>query len=343
MTANSQRQRFSKMLKILREHFQLAMVIILCSCAIIAIAPFAVARALSREWLLAILDSGIVMGMVVILVLALRTGRVRLASIVLSMFYTTAGVTMVHLKSDTLIYWIYPISIANFFILPARYAGTINLCALLALTPLTNHFKESLEFFELLVTLLLVNVFAWVFSWRTEDQRQQLQQQATIDPLTGIGNRRKLSQFLETQVIDQTAVFSGAVILVDLDHFKEINDTYGHDQGDAVLQKVANIIHGRLRANNDEVYRYGGEEFLLLLHNTTLAGAIQVAESLRLEIAQTFKEQTPSLTASFGCAQHHPKETWNHWIKRADQALYQAKDSGRNCVQPPLAERYATE
>ncbi len=310
------------------------MVIILCSCAIIAIAPFAVVRAVSHEWLLAALDSGIVVGMIIILILALRTGRIKLASIILSVFYTSVGVIMVHLQPNTLIYWVYPISIANFFILPARYAGIINLAALAALTPLTNHFKDSLEFFELMVTLLLVNIFAWVFSWRAEDQRQQLQQQATIDPLTGIGNRRKLSQYLETKTIDQTAVFSGSVVLVDLDNFKEINDTYGHNQGDVVLQKVANIIHGRLRANNDEVYRYGGEEFLLLLHKTDMAGAIRVAESLRLEIEKFFTEQTPSLTASFGCAEHQPKETWNHWIKRADQALYQAKDSGRNCVRP---------
>ncbi len=310
------------------------MVILLCSCAILAITPFAVARVLSQEWLLAIADGIIIGGMVVILVVALRTGRIKLASIVLSIFYTTAGVAMAHLKADTLIYWIYPISIANFFILPARFAGIINVCALIALTPLINHFKESLVLFELLVTLLLVNAFGWVFSWRTEDQRQQLQQQATIDPLTGIGNRRKLSQYLEAHNHEQTDAFSGSIILLDLDHFKETNDTHGHEQGDIALKKVADIIHGRLRANNDQVYRYGGEEFLLLLNNTPLEGAIQVAESLRLEIEQAFKDHSPALTASFGCSQHDVEKPWNHWIKCADKALYQAKGSGRNCVRP---------
>lgn len=322
------------MLKILREHFQLAMVVMLCSCAIIAIAPFAIARAMSHEWLMAGLDSAIVLGMGIIMALALRTGRVKLASLVLAIFYSAAGVAMVHLQSNSLIYWIYPISVANFFILPARLAVLINVCALMALTPLAQHFKESLEFFEIVITLLLVNAFAWVFSWRTEDQHRQLQQQATTDPLTGIGNRRKLSQYLDSKTIDETAVFNGSIILIDLDHFKDINDTQGHDQGDLVLQKVASIIHGRLRANNDEVYRYGGEEFLLLLHNTTLAGAIQVAESLRHEIADAFKNSRVPLTASFGCAQHCPNESWSHWMKCADQALYQAKDSGRNCVRP---------
>lgn len=324
------------MLKVLRENFQLAIVVILCSCAVVGITPFAVIRALSQEWILALIDSGIVIGMSTLLVIALRSSRLQLVSTILTIFYTTGGVIMTHLQPVTAGYWLYPIFVANFFILSASWAGAINLAAFLALIPSLSYFQESLQFFEFSVTLFLVSVFGWVFGWRTNDQRQQLQQQAVIDPLTNLGNRRKLAQYLETLVVGKTLVFNGSAVLIDLDNFKEINDNHGHDQGDDVLRQVAEIIHAVLRTSKDDVYRYGGEEFLLLIHNASIQDAIRVSESLRIEIAEHFKSQGLLLTASFGCAEHQDDETWSQWIKRADVALYQAKDAGRNCVRPRL-------
>ncbi|WP_020207733.1 GGDEF domain-containing protein [Gilvimarinus chinensis] len=116
---------------------------------------------------------------------------------------------------------------------------------------------------------------------------------------------------------------------MDLDHFKIINDQHGHEAGDNTLQSVATLIKSRLRSESDDVYRYGGEEFLLLLNNTELSGACQLAEALRGSIASTL-----GITASFGCAQHKEGESWDDWIERADQQLYEAKNAGRNIVRP---------
>ena len=95
------------------------------------------------------------------------------------------------------------------------------------------------------------------------------------------------------------------------------------------MQSVAKLFKSRLRADTDEIFRYGGEEFLLLLNNTDLKGACLAAEQLR----QTL-EQEIGVTASFGCAEYRDQEPWDNWIQRADNELYEAKNAGRNCVRP---------
>jgi diguanylate cyclase (GGDEF)-like protein len=125
------------------------------------------------------------------------------------------------------------------------------------------------------------------------------------------------------------------MIMFDLDHFKEINDRYGHLGGDAVLTAVGARMRGGLRSS-DLKCRYGGEEFLILLPDTPLAGAKHVAETLRRDIADmqiSWKDQVIQVTASFGVTASLPSEVdVQTFISRADAALYKAKDQGRNCV-----------
>ncbi|MDO3381262.1 GGDEF domain-containing protein [Gilvimarinus algae] len=317
------------MIKTLREDFRLAMAILLSSCAILAIAPLAIVRALTGEWLLAALDTAIVLGMGLILYTTLRRGRSTAANLASAGFYTLAALGMTYLNPQPMIYWVYPVAVANFFVLSLRQAIAINVLIMLALTPLAGHFAQQLEFVDMLVSLALVCAFAGVFSWKTEDQRQQLENLAHIDPLTGIGNRRKLFSSLDSQKGKLQQSSNAAVLLMDIDHFKAINDQLGHEAGDNTLQTLTVLLQGRLRAGSDEVFRYGGEEFLILLNNTDLQGACNVAEHLRLTI-----EEQLEVTASFGCAAYQHGESWDEWIARADQALYEAKRAGRNCVRP---------
>ena len=169
---------------------------------------------------------------------------------------------------------------------------------------------------------------------------------ALTDPLTGLYNRRLLQDALPRELIlAERRDEQLAVIMIDLDYFKRINDSSGHDAGDAALVEVAALLKRHIRAS-DIACRYGGEEFVLVLPDATLAGAVQKAEELRVAIAQLALRHRGALgvTASLGVAVYpqHGLEA-ESLLRAADEALYAAKGAGRNRViasdaspRPPL-------
>jgi two-component system cell cycle response regulator len=162
---------------------------------------------------------------------------------------------------------------------------------------------------------------------------QKLQSLAVTDGLTGLHNHRAFQDYLEEQF--QVAMRNKqplALILMDVDHFKQYNDTYGHQAGDEVLRQVAQILSAHVR-EGDFVARYGGEEFVIVLPRTELESAVAVAERLR-EAVQSAEWRLRPVTGSFGVACIRPDmETRQELIEAADQALYQAKKNGRNRVE----------
>jgi diguanylate cyclase (GGDEF)-like protein/PAS domain S-box-containing protein len=155
---------------------------------------------------------------------------------------------------------------------------------------------------------------------------------SSTDSLTETHNRRKLDQLLEQQAQRyKRADEEFAIIIIDIDHFKQINDVYGHQTGDKVLIDVANSLKETGR-QIDEVGRWGGEEFLVICPLTDLKGALKLAEKLRTAIATQAFLPDKQITASFGVAQYHSEEATNHLVHRADLALYDAKSQGRNRV-----------
>jgi len=169
----------------------------------------------------------------------------------------------------------------------------------------------------------------------TEQKRleQELEHAALRDPLTGLGNRRQFMQLVEnarTQNPQRTHNFS--LMLVDADHFKAINDEHGHNTGDDALVMLARTLETGIR-ESDTVFRWGGEEFLILLPLTPLEGAMHVAEDLREAVQQLSRPGLPALTVSVGVAQYEAGEDFTSLFKRVDDALYRAKTSGRNQVQ----------
>ena len=125
-----------------------------------------------------------------------------------------------------------------------------------------------------------------------------------------------------------------SIIICDIDHFKRVNDTYGHNAGDAVLKNVARILSSSIGAR-DGVYRWGGEEFIIVLAGATLDGAMKVAEAIRLSAMNSvcrFEAQDIRVTMSFGCAEFDRNLSVDENVKIADARLYHAKETGRNCV-----------
>ncbi|WP_045860242.1 GGDEF domain-containing protein [Teredinibacter purpureus] len=165
----------------------------------------------------------------------------------------------------------------------------------------------------------------------------RLEQEAHTDSLTGLYNNRHFQQVLRQEIErTQRTGQPTTLILVDLDHFKKINDTWGHVAGDKVLQKIASIFTESLR-KLDIPCRYGGEEFAILLPSTPILVAVQVAERLRFKIQDsTFMhgEQIIPVTASMGLdsfTEKHPPSPLD-FVERVDHWLYHAKNSGRNCI-----------
>lgn len=166
---------------------------------------------------------------------------------------------------------------------------------------------------------------------RLEALNDLLEQQATTDRLTGALNRRKFDQILRDEV--QRAERYGtmfALALIDIDHFKAINDAFGHQAGDDVLRAFAQLIRGELRSQ-DRLVRWGGEEFIVLMPMTDLAGARVLAERLRGKIAEHDFSYGRPVTASFGIGQYDG-DTPTRYLNRIDRALYRAKEAGRNRV-----------
>jgi diguanylate cyclase (GGDEF)-like protein len=175
------------------------------------------------------------------------------------------------------------------------------------------------------------------------EQATRLNRLAATDALTGLANRRLTHELLDQLARDARLDLAPVVLLCDLDHFKQINDGWGHAMGDQVLVAVANALRASTR-DSDTVARWGGEEFLVVLPVTRGSEATEFAERLRLRVETlqvADRHQCPvPVTLSIGIASLAAGETGSTWLKRADEALYRAKNDGRNCcrlAEPPEA------
>ncbi len=191
-----------------------------------------------------------------------------------------------------------------------------------------------MSMFFFLVPLMLVCLFLFeilLSQWRIREAT--IATLSRIDPLTNVMNRRSIADQLEQLHQQRKALYS--VVLLDLDHFKNINDQFGHSMGDQVLVNVAKCLANNLR-DRDMIGRFGGEEFILLLPNTTTEQAQHVAERCRIALTElnfVYEQQPFSISASFGISSSQNASEPQQIIRQADQALYAVKTAGRNQVQ----------
>lgn len=172
-----------------------------------------------------------------------------------------------------------------------------------------------------------------------EDLARNLDFRAATDPLTGLFNRRKFNQGMAAEMLrSQRYKTPLSLVMYDLDHFKKINDTHGHQVGDNVLVELSRIVAARIR-DTDVLARWGGEEFVILTPGCTGDMACQLAENLRDAIRTHVIDNLEVVTCSFGVTQFEDSDTPQTFIARADEALYCAKANGRNWVE--LARRPA--
>ncbi len=304
--------------------------LILSAAGAFGVFPFIVLRYLQGEWVAAIVDTVIVVGFSGLGIYVYRTRKVRFASIAISLFCMTGVVTTIYVIGPQQVYWIYPGLMAVFYLLRPREALLLSLVTVGALSPQLISHADSQSTTTIYITMFVMSSFAYAFSLITSRQREQLMHLATKDPLTGAGNRR----FFDTKLVElvnnkKRSAAPASLLLLDLDHFKKVNDDFGHTVGDRILKQVTEIINLRIRTT-DKLYRIGGEEFVVVLEGQTIEQATHLAEQLRtlVEANELIPEQ--AVTISVGVAELQADELPIDWLHRADTALYEAKRAGRN-------------
>lgn len=161
---------------------------------------------------------------------------------------------------------------------------------------------------------------------------KQFQELSVCDSLTGLYNRRKFNEILLNKINKyKRTLQSFGIILIDIDFFKKVNDTYGHTIGDGVLIEIASLLKNSVR-KTDKVIRWGGEEFLIICPETTLEGTVHLAETIRILVEQYQFHIVKKTTVSLGVAAMQKDDTARSIVDRADKYLYKAKKSGRNRV-----------
>ncbi|MEO0574567.1 MAG: GGDEF domain-containing protein [Pseudomonadota bacterium] len=298
----------------------------------LAIFPFAVTRLMQGDLLLAGFDFALVAGLAAVGAYVHKTHRTELGANIVSILGVGAIVGTVYIKGVEQVFWMYPTILVVFYLLTPIRAVFASVIATTLLMPVLLTANDTMFLMTTITTIGLTAAFAFAFSSQTLRQREQLIHLATKDPLTGAGNRRALGTKLREIIAQhQREPVTASLLLLDLDHFKRVNDQYGHAAGDLVLVGLVQVIEQRIR-ETDSVYRIGGEEFLIVAERMDDAAAQLLAEDLRVLVAAARLAETHPVTVSVGVAQLGPGENADDWLRRGDNALYEAKDRGRDCV-----------
>lgn len=321
----------------LRTDPQFAILSLMGLFGILGVSPFIVFRSLEGNYLVAITDTVMVLTTIGAIVFAWITHDSARAGILLVCIFFIVVLVVSITVGISGVLWVYPLILTNFFLASPRFALGASLALLAILTgyDLLNPaqlFEDRRQLVSFLVTSIMAGTLTYVFASRARSQNEKLQSLAIQDPLTGARNRRAMNDDLQLISARQKRhQLPQALMVMDLDHFKLINDRYGHPAGDQVLVDFVSLVK-RCTRTNDMLYRFGGEEFLLLLPDTDRHGLQQAAQHLQRRVRQHLVGPGGPVTVSIGGALLRPDEHWNSWLQRADSCLYQAKNSGRDCI-----------
>ncbi|HZJ83044.1 MAG TPA: GGDEF domain-containing protein, partial [Clostridia bacterium] len=219
---------------------------------------------------------------------------------------------MIMLKSEEC--W----SIANYMVLQKQYSSQERASSF-------NYFMAILGVDLVVVLLLLLLVKRFV--------RDSLEVSNIYDPLTKVFNRRYFEEYIESKIVrvrKSRGVFS--LIMLDIDYFKNVNDTYGHGVGDYVLETLAQVVKENIR-KSDNLFRIGGEEFMIVLPDTTSEIAMKLAERVRKSVEEYSFNYVDKITISLGITQFKGDDEPETMMRKVDRALYRAKNNGRNRVE----------
>lgn len=290
--------------------------------------------------MLAAIDSVMALLMSLLFVQAWFSKKIEALNI-FAVFAFMVGITgVMYLKGTDLIFWAFPAMGATYFLLHSRKALVANILFMGSTILLFYDKLTTTQSMGIYPSLILVCLFGYILSMRSERQNEKLVKLVSEDTLTGIKNRRSFDE----KVVELLTHYKrypkpSSMLLLDLDYFKNINDQYGHKQGDQVLIDFAKVLKSRIRAT-DYIYRFGGEEFVVIAKNSSLEDAGNLADSLRKYVQKHEDLAKFNVTVSIGVSEVLPTDDANSWFRRADLALYESKSSGRNTVRIAELDKY---
>ena len=296
----------------------------------LGVIPFVILRFLNGEIGLAVLDATLVAGLLGLSAYLYKSHNVRLVSRALTLLAALGALATVAMLGSQQVFWLYPVLVGAFFLTSRHEALIIAVGSMLIYVALCAEELTAVALTTTLMTIAVTCSLAYAFATVTRNQRDALMKLATKDPLTGAGNRRALEDKLEDIIAAKSRSNKpSSLLMLDLDHFKQVNDEFGHAAGDEILIQITEIIKLRIR-RTDNVFRIGGEEFVVVAETQNIKNASRLAEQLRTIIEANELAPAESVTISLGVAEYRHGESAKDWLLRADTALYQAKNSGRN-------------
>lgn len=299
--------------------------------AALAITPFGFWRLNNGELGQGLFDLTLVIVLLGLAYLCLQEKLLRLISFVVASIYVLSSLLVAYKFGPLGHYWFFPAIVAGFFVVRASEALGLAALGFLAHVLLASRQGWGIELGTFAATSLLVCIFINAFTTRLRQDNHRLYLDSTIDSLTGAGNRRLFDDVL-AELPEDANHETMSLLMLDVDHFKVINDHYGHAIGDRCLNRLAQLIISNLQPSQ-RLFRYGGEEFVLLVSGSA-AEAQALAERLRSEVEHTQLIREAMITVSIGIATKYSQEKLRAWMRRADDAMYEAKQQGRNrcCV-----------
>ena len=312
---------------------RLTLLVCFACCAAFGIVPFAAWRLWQGQVLVGLIEIVLVAGFLSALWVGWRHKHLHLVSYLAVAFITTGCILLAPMIGRVGLFWGYAILVANLLLTDRKFGFLANLVLIAFMMSFGELFATGFERFSFVVTALLVTVYAYWFAIMTDVQRERLEALATFDELTSAGNRRLMEMELnELFSRPSHAGLPHAIAVLDLDHFKSVNDRYGHEEGDNTLRKATEQLRKVLR-RGDILIRWGGEEFLVVMPGTDAAGARVAIERLRAEGLGPRPDGVQQ-TASIGIAERIADSTadWGDLVEKADQRMYVAKKSGKDRV-----------
>ena len=295
----------------------------------LGIFPFIFIRIFAEEWGHAVFNTALFILFVFNAVYVYKTRKEHIARMIFALTLVMGLFIGFNLNGRDELMWSYPAMVALFFAVKPKVAATFCLICISWAAYILYPLMELFEFETYLFTVSFTCVAVFIFANITQQQHKALTLLSRRDPLTNLRNRRAFEERLDEVIGTIRDGQQTSLILFDIDHFKSLNDEYGHSVGDQVLCNLGKLVSNRLR-KADKIYRIGGEEFAIVLSNTKSDMAKKVANDIRTLIEQANLVDNRSLTVSLGVAEYFENESRDSWFKRCDEALYLAKDSGRN-------------
>lgn len=294
----------------------------------------------------AVVDLGVIVLLVVTLIVQKIKGSVLLTGLIGTVSLQIFLVVMAVQGNILGYFWMYLLPLFAFFLLGLRWGLVLNIVSFAAVTALVIARPPTEVPSFIPVTIInsfgFVIAFACMLEYLREVQEEELRKLSSTDELTGLSNRRKFEEVLGSEIRRAERYGTAlALVVFDIDRFKELNDRQGHPVGDRALRDLARLVSEQIR-DTDTLARLGGDEFVVIAPSGTrdsADGSLILAERLREAVATHDFGGDVDLTISLGVAEHAQGDDLAALYSRADRALYEAKRGGRNKVSAPLPER----